>query len=197
MIGSIHCYPVELTTEQKSDKKLLLCDGSYYSHITYSDLFDIVGYTFGQSGSNPTYNFRVPDYRSVFLRGLDLSRDIDDDRVIEFDYQAGSNFSHNHSGSTGSGGIHNHALDLYRGTGETAGHVEMGDDNLYGVAGTGNSSSHTHTISSSGDTVGKPDNCAVCYYIQYEEVTVSQEVIDQIQYIYDEISGLLSYIQTP
>lgn len=43
----------------------LNCDGSSYSITTYSDLFNIIGYTYGGSLGN----FNVPDYRGVFLRG--------------------------------------------------------------------------------------------------------------------------------
>jgi hypothetical protein len=44
----------------------LLCDGSSYSTTTYSDLYAVIGTTFGGSGSN----FNVPDYRTFFPVGV-------------------------------------------------------------------------------------------------------------------------------
>ena len=44
----------------------LLCDGSSYSTITYSELYAVIGTTFGGSGSN----FNVPDYRTYFPVGV-------------------------------------------------------------------------------------------------------------------------------
>jgi hypothetical protein len=44
----------------------LLCDGSSYSTTTYSDLYAVIGTTFGGSGSN----FNVPDYRTYFPVGV-------------------------------------------------------------------------------------------------------------------------------
>ena len=44
----------------------LLCDGSYYNSSNYNALFNAIGYTYGGDSGN----FRVPDYRAVFLRGL-------------------------------------------------------------------------------------------------------------------------------
>ena len=44
----------------------LLCDGGNYSTSTYSDLYGIIGTTFGVSGSN----FKVPDYRQYSPVGV-------------------------------------------------------------------------------------------------------------------------------
>jgi len=44
----------------------LLCDGSSYSTTTYSELYAVIGTTFGGSGSN----FNVPDYRTYFPVGV-------------------------------------------------------------------------------------------------------------------------------
>jgi microcystin-dependent protein len=44
----------------------LFCDGAIYNSTNYSALFNAIGYTYGNVGNG---NFRVPDYRAVFLRG--------------------------------------------------------------------------------------------------------------------------------
>lgn len=44
----------------------LLCNGDAYSTSTYSDLYGIIGTTFGTSGSN----FKVPDYRQYSPVGV-------------------------------------------------------------------------------------------------------------------------------
>lgn len=45
----------------------LLCDGEYHDPATYPQLFANIGYTHGQLGDQ----FRVPDLRGMFLRGVD------------------------------------------------------------------------------------------------------------------------------
>ncbi len=47
----------------------LLCDGSAFSTSTYSALYNIIGSTFGTSGSN----FLVPDYRTFSPVGVGTS----------------------------------------------------------------------------------------------------------------------------
>jgi microcystin-dependent protein len=49
-----------------------LCDGSAINRITYSSLFALIGTTYGPGDNTTTFN--IPDYRGVFLRGLDISR---------------------------------------------------------------------------------------------------------------------------
>ena len=43
----------------------LQCNGASLSTTTYSALFNVIGYTYGGSGTN----FNVPDFRGIFLRG--------------------------------------------------------------------------------------------------------------------------------
>lgn len=45
----------------------LICNGASLSTVTYSNLFAIIGYSYGGSGAN----FNLPDYRGCFLRGYD------------------------------------------------------------------------------------------------------------------------------
>jgi microcystin-dependent protein len=45
----------------------LSCDGSAVSRTTYSDLFAVIGTTWGSGNGSSTFN--VPDLRGAFLRG--------------------------------------------------------------------------------------------------------------------------------
>lgn len=45
----------------------LLCDGRYFSRTgIYQDLFNVINYGFGRNNNN----FKIPDYRGMFLRGM-------------------------------------------------------------------------------------------------------------------------------
>lgn len=47
----------------------LVCDGATYSQSTYPNLYIAIGKTFGTT--NPSQNFKVPDLRSMYIRGFD------------------------------------------------------------------------------------------------------------------------------
>ena len=44
----------------------LMCDGSEISRDTYSELFNVIGTTYGEGDGSTTFN--IPDYRGAFLR---------------------------------------------------------------------------------------------------------------------------------
>ncbi len=44
----------------------LICNGTALSTTTYSRLFSVIGYTYGNPGGG---NFNIPDFRGMFLRG--------------------------------------------------------------------------------------------------------------------------------
>lgn len=58
----------------------LICDGSLVNRTTYSELFSKIGSVFGAGDGSTT--FQLPDLRGEFIRGLDLSRGVDDGRII-------------------------------------------------------------------------------------------------------------------
>lgn len=58
----------------------LLCDGSEISRAGYGQLFTAIGTIYGEGDGNTTFN--LPDYRGLFVRGLDSGRGIDDNRVL-------------------------------------------------------------------------------------------------------------------
>lgn len=52
----------------------MLCDGRTLSKYKYPDLFAVLGFQYGKSGSD---EFIIPDYRGLFLRGVDARTDVD------------------------------------------------------------------------------------------------------------------------
>lgn len=81
-------------TDQKSDESIglisicpflsipsnyLECDGVTLSISNYPELFAKIGTIYGGNGST---NFKLPDLRGEFVRGLDNGRDIDASRAI-------------------------------------------------------------------------------------------------------------------
>lgn len=94
----------------------LECDGSAISRTTYSELFAIIGTTYGIGDGSTTFN--IPDLRGEFIRGWDNGRGIDSNRNIGTSQndelkshthtesvgrsgQGGSEFSINNDGNTG------------------------------------------------------------------------------------------------
>lgn len=65
----------------------LHCAGQSLSTTTYSDLFAIIGYSWGGSGSS----FNLPDLRGRFLRGVDYGAGNDPDRASRVAINTGSN----------------------------------------------------------------------------------------------------------
>jgi microcystin-dependent protein len=81
-----------------------LCDGSAVSRVTYANLFALLGTIYGPGDGTTTFN--LPDYRGVFLRGLDPSRtmgSLQNQEIQLHTHNIGSESSHTHSitGNTG------------------------------------------------------------------------------------------------
>ena len=57
----------------------LFCDGAPISRVTYSVLYGKIGTTYGAGDGTTTFN--KPDWRGVFMRGLDSGRGLDPSRV--------------------------------------------------------------------------------------------------------------------
>lgn len=67
-IGTIVAYAGEITQSFEKDSGWMVCDGRLVDQEEYSELFHIIGTCWGGDGIK---NFRLPDLRGVFLRGLD------------------------------------------------------------------------------------------------------------------------------
>lgn len=137
----------------------LLCDGSEASRTTFSDLFDVVGTTYGEGDGSTTFN--LPDLRGRFVLGLDNMGGASADVVTDPEADSLGGVSgeeeheltidemptHNHTGTTQSAGNHNHTVD-YAGNWST-----NAPGNLAGTSASNNSTtntrstgSHTHTL---------------------------------------------------
>lgn len=59
----------------------MLCDGRYLRVAAYPQLFAVLGYLYGkqESATGGDNLFRIPDYRGLFLRGVDDGADKDPD----------------------------------------------------------------------------------------------------------------------
>ena len=60
-IGQIIAFPSNIVPNGT-----FLCDGSEISRTTYSELFNVIGTTYGEGDGSTTFN--IPDYRGAFLR---------------------------------------------------------------------------------------------------------------------------------
>lgn len=77
----------------------LKANGAEISRTTYSDLFSVIGTTFGVGNGSTT--FKLPDLRGEFIRGWDDGRGVDSGRILG-SWQADAFQGHWHS--VGSGG---------------------------------------------------------------------------------------------
>lgn len=141
------------------------CDGTTYSRTAaqFADLSSAIGTAWGNN--NTATDFKVPDLRGVFLRGVDGGRNFDPDRNSRTASNTGGNagdavgssqdhafHQHNHtfsaSGNTGNAGTHNHQGGVSPGTDVpylSFGLIRRSD-------GRGN-----YTASNKDDTVGEPE----------------------------------------
>ena len=94
------------------------CDGASYSKTgIYAALFAAIGYTYGGSGNN----FKVPDLRGEFIRGLDNyggtassrgARGVDSGRSSLNDVQSSQMQRHRHTGTSDDAGQHTHTATV-------------------------------------------------------------------------------------
>lgn len=126
----------------------LKCDGSEVSRATYSDLFAVIGTTFGPGNGTTTFN--VPDFRGVTPRGdsPDQARGVEQLGQVGTHTHTASTAagnSHVHSGTTASDGIHGHTVTA----GPAGAHTHVGS----GTSGS-NSNDHTHNFSGTTSSAG-------------------------------------------
>ena len=168
----------------------VIANGAALSRTTYAALFAAIGTTYGAGDGSTTFN--VPDFRGVFLRGLDNSRGLDPSRALGT-LQSSQNLSHTHTGTVDAAGTHthtassdgqgqhNHSTAAFGfNTGDSpAGQIARipgaattvtGDAGYHAhnisVAAVGNHQ-HTFTTGGNGGTEARPVNYAVNVYIKY------------------------------
>jgi len=143
----------------------LLCDGSAVSRSTYSDLFNVIGTTYGSGDGSTTFN--LPDLRGRFAVGLGTHVDVDalndNDGVAvgsrrpkhahTFSLSGNSGGGHSHSVTINSVGGHTHNIT---GTSGSFGVISGPGSTVYasGSKSTSSAGSHSHSLGSIGTAGG-------------------------------------------
>ncbi len=119
------------------------CNGATVSRSTYSQLFSVIGTTYG--GGNGSSTFNLPDLRGYFVRGWDHGRGVDSGRGI---------------GSTQSDSFkeHKHEIENIK----TAGVDQTGSFKVYEIEG-----GYDIETTSVGGSETRPKNIALKYIIKY------------------------------
>lgn len=164
-IGAI--FPWSTTTAPYG---YLICDGSAVSRTQYSDLFAVIGTTYGVGDGSTTYN--LPETRAEFIRGLDLGRAIDVGRTIG-SAQSDQNKAHTHFSFKINGSPINPGTSPLSATNYPARLGQTGGESNYNIAGTSDTADGGLT-SSSGGTEVRVRNVAFPYIIKAFDSPLSQ-----------------------
>lgn len=183
--GSIMPFGGEVETSLPGG--YLVCDGKLVNIDDYPELFNAIGTSWGGDGMN---NFRLPDLRGYFLRGVsdDANNDPDkDSRISINDSNSGNNVgsyqndelgSHKHdfSGNTNSNGVHDHDIKGKTASGIGSGNdgdaaIKNNDESTIYTKSTEDAGNHSHSFSGDTDLTGgnesRPKNAYVWYIIKY------------------------------
>jgi microcystin-dependent protein len=120
----------------------LLCDGTGVSTTTYADLFAVIGYTYGGSGSL----FALPDLRGRVPVGLDNMGGTDALRLDVTNTLGGSGGTQTHQLSTAEMPVHTHTQDSHNHTQNSHNHTQDSHNHTQ--------NSHSHTAGSYNTTNG-------------------------------------------
>jgi len=141
---------VMLWTTGSAPTGWLLCDGSEVSRTTYSDLFAVIGTTYGAGDGSTTFN--LPDFSDSALFGVDGTADF-----LDLTTSGGSS---THSHSVGSHTLttsempsHDHS-NVHDGSQDQsdAGSFSVAEPNRQALGSRGGGGSHNHGISSDDNT---------------------------------------------
>lgn len=168
----------------------LKANGAAVSRTTYAALFAAISTTYGAGDGSATFN--LPDFRGLFLRGLDDGRGIDSGRALGsfqdsqnlWHNHAGAtgenNFGHTHSGNTAWAGDHNHGVwgglfgsrtsvqaDAPVGGNNTTLYTSTNGNHYHPFTTDGVSNNHQHGISGDGGSETRVKNYPVVYYIKF------------------------------
>ncbi|EIJ43558.1 phage tail collar family protein [Beggiatoa alba B18LD] len=194
--GTIMSYAGNINAEQQQTLQQLgwlLCDGRELPRQQYPQLFAAISTLYGA----PTeQTFLLPDFRGVFLRGLDLDRQLDAQRTLGT-MQLDDNKAHQHTGTTTTSGIHQHrgstdiggehhhkleasgfwyttkswlerrAITNEVDDGETYNTTLDGEHKHNFVTPIGGDHQHQLLTDNTGGTETRPKNYAIIYFIKY------------------------------
>jgi microcystin-dependent protein len=163
----------------------LLCDGTAYNQADYASLFSVIGSLYNTQ-TNPTTNaawatpsagqFRVPDYRGVFLRSSGQASGQTAVSVGGHQSQATArpttNFTGSISGTAASAGAHAHSFTAYDDERSPSSFAVGGAVGNAQTITTSTEPAHTHSVSGTcnitggGDSETRPTNKGVLYIIK-------------------------------
>ena len=146
------CYPY--LPQVPEGFEIVPCDGRALGKTAYSELYQIIGGTFGSTDTT----FNIPDYRGLFLRGFGAGQKYDAGRVLGHIQQSGApnitgTFGQNPN--TAKSGCFYHS-----GGGENI------RDGQYSNSGVTFDASRSSSVYQNGLTEGRPINQAVYYIIR-------------------------------
>ncbi len=168
-VGSIVIWP----GSSAPDSKWLECAGQSLATASYPDLFSLIGYSYGGSGSV----FSLPDLRGQFVRGWNHGASTDPDVASRTDRgdgttgdsvgtkQAGQNQSHTHFTTTSDGSINNPSGSPVSASNRISRLGSTGGDFAYHLAGNPNTADVGLT-SSNGGNESRPTNIQLMYLIK-------------------------------
>ena len=141
----------------------LLCEGQELSRTEYSDLFNIIGITYGSSNA---LVFNLPDFRSRMAVGKDVSKPLgtysgSDEVTID----ANNLPVHSHTGTTATDGSHTH-------TATDSGHTHSYDD-AYFAENTGGQNVYGTSAGTDGDNDYQYRTPTPSTYTGYANISVS------------------------
>ena len=131
----------------------LKANGAVISRTTYSDLFSVIGTTFGAGDGSTTFN--LPDLRGYFIRGWDDGRGIDSGRVLG-SYQDDAFQNHTHAIT---GGVSAETPNAGGANYPVVSNIAVGQSSL--------NTNATTIISGKSSTETRPKNIALMAIIKY------------------------------
>ncbi len=181
VVGAVVPYGATVNEEAIRAQGWLFCNGNTVSRTEYAGLFAVIGTAHGAGDGTSTFN--LPDYRGIFLRGVDNGQHRDPDAAGRTASNSGGAIGDNVGSmeryatalpvaspfTTSMDGEHTH----------TIAHVPH-DNSSYAVAGnyqaiwnsgfayTANAGVHMHTVDSGGDAESRPVNTYVNYIIKFQ-----------------------------
>ncbi|MCG8475667.1 MAG: tail fiber protein [Cytophagales bacterium] len=177
-IGTIMSYGGSLNVEAFEKQGWLYCNGNAIGRDKYSDLFKIIGTSYGSGDQKSTFN--LPDFRGTFLRGVSGDTTNDPDAGKRGSLNGGN--TGNKVGSvqafaTGmpvdaitstTNGSHSHSVP----------HIPK-DNSSYAIAGSyqaiwnsggksiNSAGAHTHEVTGGGDAESRPVNVYTYFLIKF------------------------------
>jgi microcystin-dependent protein len=176
-IGTVLSYSGPTDGAHVLPSSWLQCDGSSLSGSKYPELLAAIGTLYGDghdSTGAKTGDFNLPDYRGMFLRGVDPSKNLDKGQRSG-DGLVGSKESFStarpaNNFVTDTQGIHSHVLDFEISAGRSGSVVSntVANPRLPGgpQKSTEQSGAHSHTVTGGGDAETRPVNAAVTWIIR-------------------------------